>query len=334
MFETKPTVHGLFACVAVLLAAFALTGSAGSVFATTVPMSPAAGATAPAKGTGEVTTQLPPPDIPTTNQQGYTFDLKTSLKVNLDNVTKESPVYKLNKTAPTAQSAQKIADSVKVNAKIQDRGDGSFQATGDGGQVFVSADVIQFFSSAKVADGKLAKDSDAVDLAREWLRTTALLPTDLGNGKVVSRVEETKRLMVQFAPATPDNVLSATPSITVTEGPAGQILEAAIRWAHVTRVDVYQLMPAKQAWQIVQSGVAYVETDLTSAKVAPGSVVKGRATYNGVGIAYASSGAQGSNQFLQPIYVFSGTLTVEGATGTYPIKAYVPALSNSGAPVG
>jgi hypothetical protein len=93
-------------------------------------------------------------------------------------------------------------------------------------------------------------------------------------------------------------------------------------------------MPAKQAWQIVQSGVAYVETDLTSTKIAAGSVVKGRATYNAVTIAYASSGAQGSDQFLQPIYVFSGTLTVEGQSGAYPIKAYVPALSNSGAPVG
>ncbi len=129
-------------------------------------------------------------------------------------------------------------------------------------------------------------------------------------------------------------MLSATPSITVTEGPSGQVLEASIRWAHLTRVDVYQLAPAKGAWQTIQSGVAYVETDLASTNIAAGSVIKGRATYNSVTIAYASSGAQGSAQFLQPIYVFAGTLTVEGQKGTYPIKAYVPALANSGAPVG
>ena len=324
----------LIACAALMLAALGAGLISGSAGATTVPMTPVPNATASTKGTSEVTTQLPPPDIPTTNQQGYTFDLKTSLKVNLDNVTKEAPVYKLNKTAPDAQSAQEIADAVKINAKVQDRGDGTFQASGDGGQVFVSADVIQYISNAKTADGKLAKDADAIDFAREWLRTTGLIPTDLGDGTVVSRVDDAKRLTVQFAPATPDNVLSATPSITVTEGPNGQVLEAAIRWAHVTRVDVYQLMPAKQAWQIIQSGVAYVETDLSSTKIAPGSVIKGRATYNAVDIAYASSGAQGSDQYLQPIYVFSGTLTVEGQSGTYPIKAYVPALSNSGAPVG
>lgn len=317
-----------------LAAVLAVLTAGAPVLATTVPMTPVPSSTVSPKGTNEVTTQLPPPDIPTTNQQGYTFDLKTSLKVNLDDVTKEAPVYKLNKTAPTAKSAQKIADALKLGATVQDRGDGSFQATGDSGQLFVSTDVAQFFSSAKVADGNLPKDSDAVDLAREWLRTTGLMPADLGDGTVVSRVEETKRITVQFAPATPDNVLSATPSLTVTEGPNGQVLEARISWAHLTRVDVYQLMPAKQAWQVIQSGVAYVETDLSSTKISPGSVIKGRATYNAVNIAYASSGAQGSDQFLQPIYVFSGTLTVEGQSGTYPIKAYVPALSNSGAPVG
>jgi hypothetical protein len=275
----------LIACAALMLAALAAGLYSGSAVATTVPMTPVPNATASTKGTTEVTTQLPPPDIPTTNQQGYTFDLKTSLKVNLDNVAKEAPVYKLNKTAPDAKSAQKIADAVKIDAKVQDRGDGTFQAVGDSGQVFVSTDVIQYISNAKTTDGKLAKDADAVDQAREWLRTTGLIPTDLGDGTVVNRNDDAKRLTVQFAPATPDNVLSATPSITVTEGPNGQVLEAAIRWAHVTRVDVYQLMPAKQAWQIIQSGVAYVETDLTSTKIDPGSVIKGRATYNAVTIA-------------------------------------------------
>ncbi len=322
------------AAAALLLVVILVAAIGGSASATLVPNTPTPNGSAPSKATDEVTTTLPPPDIPTTNQQGYTFDLKTSLKVDLDSVAKESPVYKLNKTAPTAKTAQKMVDALKIKAKVEDGGDGTFRASGDGGNFFVSSDVMQFSSSAAIADGKLSKDADAIDQAREWLRTTGLLPTDIGDGKVVSRVDETKRLTVQFAPATPDNVLSATPSITVTEGPGGQVLEAAIRWAHVTRVDVYQLMPAKQAWQIIQSGVAYVETDLSSTKIAPGSVVKGRATYNSVTIAYASSGAQGSDQFLQPIYVFAGTLTVEGQSGTYPIKTYVPALANSGAPVG
>lgn len=320
--------------VALVLFAAALAGVWESGCASVAAATPTPASSGPSKATNEVTKALPPPDIPTTNQQGYTFELKTSLKVDLDSVSKESPVYKLNRSAPTTQSAQKIADSLKISAKVEVRGDGTFQASGDGGQAFFSSDVIQYSSNAKIADGKLSKDADAIDQAREWLRTAGLLPSDLGNGTVVSRLDDAKRLTVQFAPATPNNVLSATPSITVTEGPGGQILESSIRWAHVTRADVYQLMPAKQAWQIVQSGVAYVEVDLSSTKIAAGSVVTGRATYNSVTIAYASSGAQGSDQFLQPVYVFAGTLTVEGESGTYPIKTYVAALSNSGAPVG
>ena len=319
---------------ALLLSVVLLAGPGGVVFATTVPLTPTPVPSAGSKATDEVTTTLPPPDIPTTNQQGYTFDLKTSLKVDLDSVAKEAPVYKLNKSAPSKKSAQKVADALKIDSTVADRGDGSFQAVGDSGQVYVSSDVTQYVSSAAIADGKLLKDSDAIDQAREWLRTNSLLPTDLGGGTVVNRVDETKRLTVQFAPATPDNVLAATPSITVTEGPTGQVLEARVSWAHLTRVDVYQLMPAKQGWQLVQSGVAYVETDLSSTDIAAGSVVEGRATYTSVTIAYASSGAQGSDQFLQPIYVFSGTLTAKDQPGTYPIKAYVPALANSGAPVG
>jgi hypothetical protein len=334
LLQERKIAARVTAVVALLVVALLFAGTGGSALATLVAKTPTPGGAAPSTATDEVTTTLPPPDIPTTNQQGYTFDLKTSLKVDLESVAKESPVYKLNKTTPTAKSAQKIVDALKINAKVDDRGDGSFQASGDGGQVFVSADVTQYFSSAKIADGKLSKDDDAISQAREFLRTSGLLPTDIGDAKVASRSDDTKRLIVQFAPATPDNVLSATPSITVTEGPGGQILEASIRWAHVTRVDVYQLMPAKQAWQVIQSGTAYIETDLSSTKIAPGSVVQGRATYNSVTVAYASSGAQGSAQFLQPIYVFSGTLTVQDQTGTYPIKAYVAALSNSGAPVG
>ena len=93
-------------------------------------------------------------------------------------------------------------------------------------------------------------------------------------------------------------------------------------------------MPSRQAWQLIESGQAYIEADLASAGLEPGSEVKGRATFTDVSIAYSTSGPPGGKQYLQPVYVFTGKLTVDDVDGSYVIRAYVPALNNSGAPVG
>jgi len=42
----------------------------------------------------------------------------------------------------------------------------------------------------------------------------------------------------------------------------------------------------------------------------------------------------GENQYLQPVFVFSGELTAEGSDQSFPITAYVPAIVNSQQPVG
>jgi hypothetical protein len=298
---------------------------------TTVPLSPTAEASAPAGG--EVTVELPPPDLPSANRQGYTFDLKTTLKADLGNVPREAPVYELRREAPTAEQAQAMADKLGIGAAAQDRGDGTFDASGTG-ELYVSADLVQFFAGDVSSDGDLPDDDAAVVAAREWLRKVGWAKPDLGDGAVIGRTEEAKRVIVAFGPAEPQDVLSAIPSVTVTLGPKSAVVEAYSRWPNVVRGDIYQLMPAKQAWQLVQSGQAFVDADLTSVGVDPGSDVKGRATFSDVAIAYASSGPPGGQQYLQPIYVFSGKLRADGTDKSVPVTAYVPALANSGAPVG
>jgi hypothetical protein len=255
------------------------------------------------------------------------------LKADLDNVPKEAPVYELRRIAATLDQAQALADKLGIGQKASDRGDGTFQADGNG-QLFVSTELIQYFSPEKAGDGKLPADDEAVGFARDWLRTAGILPPDLGEGRVVSRIDETKRLIVVFGPAEPDDVLAAYPSITVTLGPKGVVIEASLRWANVVRADVYQLMPARQAWQTVASGQAYIDADIAKAKLDPGADVKGRATFSDIAIAYSTSGPPGGKQYLQPIYVFTGKLTISDKDGSYVVKAYVPALANSGAPVG
>ena len=171
-------------------------------------------------------------------------------------------------------------------------------------------------------------------MSRDWLRLKSLLPPDIGDGRVEARIEDTNRLIVVFGPAEPLNVLAGYPSIMVTLGSNGEVIEAQVRWANIVRGDVYQLMTAQEAWQLVSSGQAFLSPDLADAKIEPGSDIKGRVTFSSISIAYATAGPPGGQQFLQPIYVFEGRIRPDGDDRTYPIIAYVSALSNSGAPVG
>jgi hypothetical protein len=302
-------------------------------FGTTVPVTPTPDGSQDGGSDSELSPELPPPDFPSTNVEGYTFDLRYALSAELDGVPREASVYELLRDEPTVKSVQAIADKLGIDADVEDRGDGSFTASGNG-ELFVTIDVIQYLSTAEVSENDLPSDEKAIADARDWLRHASLLPPDIGKGEVITRIDDAHRLIVGFEPAEPKNVLSGYPSITVTLSSDGEVLEAAIRWANIVRADVYRLMSPEQAWQLVSSGQAYLAPDLSAAKIDPGTDVKGRVTFSSISIAYATAGPPGGQQFLQPIYVFEGRIRPEGDDRTYPITAYVSALANSGAPVG
>jgi hypothetical protein len=112
------------------------------------------------------------------------------------------------------------------------------------------------------------------------------------------------------------------------------VLEAVKRWAIVQRSDVYQLRSPNEAWQQVQSNQGYIEADIPEDEAPAGATITGTVTYNNVSIAYTTSGPAGGDQYLQPIFVFRGRVRLEGGDKTYAIRTYVPALANTGAPVG
>jgi hypothetical protein len=319
-------------CLVMLLSALLALSPTGAL-GTTEP--PTATPTADEGGDAqsEVTAELPPPDIPTSNQQGYTFNLKAALKTDLDALPKEATVYELVRSTPTLDEAQKVADRLKIGSAVQDKGNGTFEASGTG-QVFISSDLVQYFSLEDVREGTLPGDDEAIAFAREWLRLTGLLPPDLGDAQVVGRVEDSQRVVVQFLPEEPKAVMSGYPSITVTLGPTGTILEASLRWAEIRRGDVYQLRPAQEAWKDVEAGQAYIEIELPEEAAPAGTEVTGAVTYSSVTLAYTTAGPPGGRQYLEPIYVFRGRMRPDGSDKTYPIKTYVAALANSGAPVG
>lgn len=281
----------------------------------------------------ELATELPPPDLPSSNQQGYTFALDSSTTINLSSLPREAVVYQLNWREATARRAERIAENLGIEGEVVDRGNGTFDVSGDG-EIYVAPDLVQFFTTESPPDGPLPDDADAIIFARDWLRTAGLLPNDVDEGEVVSRSEETQRVVVRFMPLEPPNLIAAYPSVLVTEGPEGVVVEASIRWPQIERADLYQLRDPTEAWQEVRSGQAFLDVDLPEGMADDQGVVRGAASFTSLEIGYTTAGLPGGRQYLEPIYIFSGRLTPEGADRSFRIRALVSGVANAGAPVG
>jgi hypothetical protein len=190
-------------------------------------------------------------------------------------------------------------------------------------------------SGAEVDDNAaLPSDEEAIAQAREWLRSTNLLPANSGDGAIAARIDSPARKIVAFKPANPSPLLSSTPGIAVTVGPGGAVLEARIAWADITQGDLYRLRGAEDAFGMIATRQSYLDLTLPEKDFPQGTVVKGNANYDQVAIAWTTSGVQGDTQYLQPVYVFSGTFKPAEGDGSYDITAYVPAIVTGLQPVG
>lgn len=281
----------------------------------------------------ELTSELPPPDLPSSNQQGYQFEIESDSRIDLDAVPREAPIYQLNWKEPTQARTERIAENLGIEGEVNDRGNGSFDIQGDQ-ELYVSSGLVQFFSPDQPEEGDLPDDETAIGFAREWLRTAGLLPNNVDDGTVVNRSDETQRVIVQFIPLEPSNLVAAYPSAVVTIGPGGEVIEASVRWPVIDRYDIYQLRDPKDAWAEVASGEAFLDVQLPEGVADDQGVVKGRATYSSIEIGYTTAGLPGGEQYLQPVYIFVGRFVPEGSDSSYRIRAYVSAVANSGAPVG
>lgn len=291
----------------------------------------------PVEGNGtdsEVAEALPPADLPTGNLIGVTYDLDASLDADLDDAPREAPVYRLTLPETSEEATADLAERLGIEGDVQDRGNGTFVVSGNG-DLFVTPNLIQYLSPETPTLADLPNDDSAVERARDWLRSTGLAPADLGEGKVAGRAAEVGRVTVAFSPLEPEPILAAYPSITVVLGPDGVVLEASLRWADITVADRYLLRSAEDAWRQVEAGQVYIEVDYGNNAPQGGTTVVGDAMYSEISLAYTTSGLPSETQYLQPVYVFSGQVTVEGDNGgTFPIRAYAPAIATSNTPVG
>ena len=287
-----------------------------------------------AQPTGEVAVELPPADFPSTNEQGYTYELAASLTAELSTVPLDAPVYRIEVTEPTEEVVTELATSLGISGAVESRGGDVFVASGNG-ELFVTPTLTQYVGPPSAAsDAPLPEGDAAVTAAREWLQQTSLIEPDLGEGQILTQSPDAGRLIVQFRPLEPPRILAAYPSIDVTLGPGGTVLEARVQWPTVLVYDLYRLRDAESAWRDVESGRAYIEAPLEGSGIEGGSLIEGTVTYDRVEVGYTSSGVPGGDQFLQPVFIFSGEVVPAGSDIPYPISSYVPALPDSGAPVG
>lgn len=307
--------------VALLLAPAALQGATAQE-ATEVPA-----------GQSELAPQLPPVDLPTMNEMSYTFELESTWEGGGASTPEELPVYHYALRNYSEEEVQVIAEALGVEGEIVSQGEGTYTVEGDG-TIFTTPGLLQFVSSVEVPEEDLPGDEEALAYAREWLRLSGLLPANSDAGEVIAEIESPPRQIVGFKPASPSPLLSSSPGITVTIGPGGTILEARITWATVEQGDTYRLRSQEDAFEMVASRQSYLDVTLPEEEFPQGSTITGTATYDSVSISYSTSGVPGETQYIQPVYVFNGSMTPEGSEESYPITAYVPAIVTGLEPVG
>jgi hypothetical protein len=271
---------------------------------------------------------LPPADIPSGSSGGGQVQLNYHLNMSLQQVPRQAPVYQLQPRVWSADDAASLAQSLGITGDVQDQGNGSFRASGNG-ELYISNSLVQYIAPAggaagtPTSGGELPDNGTLVQTARGWLLQQDLLGASIGPGSVTSRDEANGVAQVQFKPIEPDVLLSAIPSANVTINAGGAVTEAFVRWPAAMPRSTYGLRSASALWQDASSGRGYIEIN------SGGAAVSGDATITSASLAYTTAGDPGTQQYLVPLVVFSGQVS----DGT-PIKIYVSAVGAQAAPRG
>jgi hypothetical protein len=170
-------------------------------------------------------------------------------------------------------------------------------------------------------------DPEALAAAKAWLTKTGIMPADADAGKVTRPT--TDQVVVTYHPKTPGTLIPQDPMIQVKLGLDGTVREVYHRWPTnlVPREAATRDLAA--AWNDVVTGGGYLEVDQTIPQDLPANTIfKGNAVVARVAIGWAP-GTDGKTNYLIPLYVFEGSVTLTNPPGgqpaTVPFRVYVPA---------
>ncbi len=347
---TSPVVAATSSATATAVAE-AATPTPGATITATEAATPEATPTATEAATPEPTVaptptplvgdygELPSADIPSGTPGSSRLQLTYHLNMSLQDIPQQADVYLMQSRTWTQADVESLAQSLGITGTVQDQGNGSFRASGNG-DLYISNNLVQYIAppgggetGTPVTNQTLPGNDALVQTARGWLIQQNLLGATIGGGTVVNRDESQNIAQVQFKPVEPDQLLSAIPSANVTLNGSGAVTEAYIRWPATMPRSTYGLRSAADLWNDAAKGVGYIEVD--DAQLPSGSgPLPGDATITSASLAYTTAGAPETKQYLVPLVVFEGQVTVSGADAPIPIKIYVPAVGAQAAPRG
>ncbi len=180
--------------------------------------------------------------------------------------------------------------------------------------------------SATPTPAKLT-DEAAIAAAKKTMTAYGLLPTGIDAGRVTRPTPD--QVLVTFHPASPGSLVPQDPMVRVVLGQDGTVKSFYSRWPTALTAQPALLRDPNIAWAAIAAGSGYLEVDQTIPNDLPANTVfRGAATVTKVSLGWAP-GATGTTNYLIPLYVFEGTVTLinppTGQPATVPFRVYIGA---------
>ena len=172
-------------------------------------------------------------------------------------------------------------------------------------------------------------DPAAIAAAREWLTDVGIMPANADAGRVTRPT--TGQVWVTFHPQPLGNLIPQDPMIQVKLGLDGAVREVYHRWPTNLVPREVTVRELSVAWSEVAAGGGYLEVDQTVPQDLPANTVfTGNAVVARVAIGWAP-GTDGKTNYLLPLYVFEGTVTLanppKGQPASVPFRVYIAATA-------
>ncbi len=230
-------------------------------------------------------------------------------------------VFSISWRSPSAAQVDELARRLGLTGPVRQSKAGMYTVDGNG-RLSVDAKATVYAPPAVASEtNSLPDDRTAISSARSWLATHGFLPADVGTADV-QRSGDT--LDVIFHPNALPDILSDKPGIRVHIGPGTVVEEVQRAWPNELVPGAYDVISLDEAWQRAQ------ERGMVDFRPPVGFALPPNATalINNVSLAYAFASDKNGRDFLQPVYLFSGTVTVPDQPVGANIRVAVPAIRN------
>jgi hypothetical protein len=236
-------------------------------------------------------------------------------------------VFSVTWGAPSAAQVDTLARKLDITGPVRQPQVGVYTADGNGSLSVDAKATVYVPPPVAATTNALPDDRTAISSTRNWLATRGFLPSDVGPADVQ---RNGGTLDVIFHPSALPLILSDRPGIRVRIGPGNVVQQVERAWPSALVPGAYDLVSLDEAWQQAQVRGAVTITPPAGVAVPPNAV----ALVNDVSLAYAVGSDTSGKDYLQPVYLFSGTVAIPGQPTGADVRIAVPAVRNTQQPAG